>query len=205
MRPSPHRQRNSQSSLRFKWECWTEDGGSTLSSRKNPSKASTSTCLPSSLICVTGEPCLNCGGTVSTLKNVMDHMTCFPSRGFSCVWRSGCYDNLLFYFLSFFPSLYVNGVCVQGIRGRCSPAAEGDLRQTRGALWTASVVKEFLNYRLCLSHGSSLNAGSGGTCHRAQGCTVLLWNALPSISVSCLTFLKHSFLPRPLTSWDFLV
>lgn len=32
-----------------------EGGGSTVSSRKNPLRASTSTCLPSSLISVTGE------------------------------------------------------------------------------------------------------------------------------------------------------
>lgn len=73
MRLSPQNQQNRQSSLRFKWECWMEDGGLTLSSRKNPSKASTNTCLPSSLICVTGEPCLtlipNFGGTVSKFKN----------------------------------------------------------------------------------------------------------------------------------------
>lgn len=54
MRPSPRCQQNRRSSLRLKWECWTEDGGSTLYSRKNPLKASTNTCLPSSLTCVTG-------------------------------------------------------------------------------------------------------------------------------------------------------
>lgn len=70
---SPQCQQNRRSSLRLKWECWMEEGGSTLSSRKNPSKASMNTCLPSSLICVTGEPCLtlisNFGGTVSKFKN----------------------------------------------------------------------------------------------------------------------------------------
>lgn len=54
-RQSPQCQRSSRSSLRLKWGCWMEDEGSTTYFRKNPSRASTNTCLPSSPICVTGE------------------------------------------------------------------------------------------------------------------------------------------------------
>lgn len=48
-------QQSRQSSLRLKWGCWMEDEGSTMYFRKNPLRASMNTCLPSSLICVTGE------------------------------------------------------------------------------------------------------------------------------------------------------
>lgn len=73
MRPSPQHQQKRQSTLRLKWECWTEAGGLTLSFRKNPLKASTNTCLPSSLICVTGESLLmlnhHFSATVCKYKN----------------------------------------------------------------------------------------------------------------------------------------
>lgn len=39
-----------------------EDEGLTSYFRKNPSRASTNICLPSSLICVTGESCIPVGG-----------------------------------------------------------------------------------------------------------------------------------------------
>lgn len=48
-------QQSRTNSQRLKWGCWTEDGGSTTYFRKNPLRALTSTCLPFSHICVTGE------------------------------------------------------------------------------------------------------------------------------------------------------
>lgn len=120
-----------------------------MSSRKNPSKASTNTCLPSSPICVTGEP------RFTLLR-----------RGFSCVWRSGFRLHVLTVF--FFSSSCVNAVSLQGIGGCCSSAAEGDLRQARCALRTASMVIEVLNYRLSLSHESNLNVGGCRTCPPSQ-------------------------------------
>lgn len=59
---SPQGQKSRQSSLRLKWGCWMEDEGLTSYFRKNPSRASTNICLPSSLICVTGESCIPVGG-----------------------------------------------------------------------------------------------------------------------------------------------
>lgn len=70
-----------------------EDGGSILSFRKNPLKASTNTCLLSSLICVTGESYLtfipNFARMVSTVRGfvVCGFSVFFPSKNpFAMTW-----------------------------------------------------------------------------------------------------------------------
>lgn len=73
---SPQGQKSRQSSLRLKWGCWMEDEGLTSYFRKNPSRASTNICLPSSLICVTGESCIPVGGVKQ--QWVCFSVLCFP-------------------------------------------------------------------------------------------------------------------------------
>ena len=119
-RQNPPVQQRRRSRLRLKWVCWTEDDGSTMYFRKNPSRASTNTCLPSSLICVTGESCIPVAGWTTVIVTLQINDV----------------------------SLYLS-VC-QGIRGYRSAATEGDLRQARCGLWTATTIINFMNEDLLL-------------------------------------------------------
>ena len=149
-RQSPRVQQKRRSRLRLKWVCWTEDDGSTTYFRKNPSRASTNTFLPSSLICVTGESCiLVVGWNTVTVKLEINDV-----------------------------SLYLS-VC-QGVWGYRSAAAEGDLRQARCGLWTATTVINFMNEDLLLWPNCNMKERKLKTDDRTKICTTLFQNALLS-------------------------